>query len=108
VRVRGGQIVWVDLDPTRGHEQRGHRPALVIAAAAMRSTTIVVPLTSSPPKAPSHHRMAGERMSVALCEQVRAIDTERVTGVLGAAELADLDRVRKIVAMLIGVQATRH
>jgi len=47
-------------------------------------------------------------MSVALCEQVRAIDTERVTGVLGAAELADLDRVRKIVAMLIGVQATRH
>lgn len=104
MRVRGGQIVWADLNPTRGHEQHGHRPVLVIAAAAMRSTTIVVPLTSTPPKAPSHHRMAGERMSVALCEQVRTIDTERITKPLGLAEVADLDQVRKIVAWLIGVQ----
>ena len=26
-----GDIVYVDLDPTKGHEQRGTRPAIVIS-----------------------------------------------------------------------------
>jgi mRNA interferase ChpB len=28
-----GDIVFVDLDPTVGHEQRGHRPVSVISKA---------------------------------------------------------------------------
>ena len=26
-----GDIVWLDFDPRRGHEQRGHRPAIVLS-----------------------------------------------------------------------------
>lgn len=100
--VEPGAIVWVDFDPTRGHEQRGHRPALVISEP-MRTVAIVVPLTSTPPRMPAHHLMAGERMSVALCEQVRAIDVERITGRLGTATATDLQTVRTFVARLIGV-----
>lgn len=50
VRVRRGDIVLVDLDPTKGSEQRGTRPCVVLqndAGNRAASTTIVAPLTTS-------------------------------------------------------------
>ena len=29
-----GDIVWLQFDPQAGHEQAGHRPALVLSPAA--------------------------------------------------------------------------
>jgi mRNA interferase MazF len=29
-----GDLVWTDVDPAAGHEQIGHRPALVLSPAA--------------------------------------------------------------------------
>ena len=29
-----GDVVWLDFSPTRGHEQSGHRPALVLSPAS--------------------------------------------------------------------------
>lgn len=29
-----GDVVWLDMDPQAGHEQRGRRPALVLSPAA--------------------------------------------------------------------------
>ena len=26
-----GDIIWLDFDPSAGHEQAGHRPALVLS-----------------------------------------------------------------------------
>ncbi len=26
-----GDVIWISLDPTRGHEQKGRRPALVVS-----------------------------------------------------------------------------
>lgn len=45
-----GDIYWVALDPTEGHEQRGHRPVLVVSPTAfnqLTTTPVVVPITSS-------------------------------------------------------------
>lgn len=33
-----GDIVWLDFDPVLGHEQGGHRPALVISPLAYNKT----------------------------------------------------------------------
>jgi mRNA interferase ChpB len=44
-----GDIYMVSLDPTHGHEQRGHRPVLVISPTAFNHATklpIVLPITS--------------------------------------------------------------
>ena len=44
-----GDLIWTDFDPTRGREQAGHRPALVISAAAFSANTglaVVFPITS--------------------------------------------------------------
>lgn len=47
--MRRGEIWWVDLDPTRGHEQQGRRPVLIVSPDAFNRLTrvpIVVPITS--------------------------------------------------------------
>ena len=34
-----GDVVWLQFDPQAGHEQAGHRPALVISPASYNSKT---------------------------------------------------------------------
>ena len=44
-----GDIYMVSLDPTQGHEQRGHRPVLVISPTAFNQVTklpVVLPITN--------------------------------------------------------------
>ncbi|MGH7113956.1 MAG: type II toxin-antitoxin system PemK/MazF family toxin [Stellaceae bacterium] len=44
-----GDLIWTDFDPTRGREQAGRRPALMISATAFTENTglaVVCPITS--------------------------------------------------------------
>ena len=44
-----GDVVWIHLDPQAGHEQAGHRPALVVSRRAFNRKTgliIICPVTS--------------------------------------------------------------
>lgn len=44
-----GDVVWVDFSPTKGHEQRGRRPAVVISIRSytkIRGLCTVCPITS--------------------------------------------------------------
>lgn len=34
-----GDIVWINFDPQAGHEQAGHRPAVVLSPAAYNAKT---------------------------------------------------------------------
>jgi mRNA interferase MazF len=34
-----GDVIWVDLNPTVGHEQAGRRPALVLSASSYNDKT---------------------------------------------------------------------
>lgn len=105
--IAAGEILWVDLDPTIGHEQAGHRPVLVISEDEVnRSTAIVVPLTTSDKHRPAAHRLTsrGGRPSIALCNQVRTLDLKnRTYRRKGHATPVDLAAVRKIVGHLIGL-----
>jgi mRNA interferase MazF len=88
--LRKGQVVWVSLNGVNS-EQRGNRPCIIVQnnlGNKMSKTTIVVPLTSSRTKTnlPVHVNLEKEcflgtrlKDSVALCEQVRVIDKERIT-----------------------------
>ena len=44
-----GDIYMVSLDPSLGHEQRGHRPVLIVSPAAFNAATklpVVLPITN--------------------------------------------------------------
>ena len=53
-RLLRGDIVWADLDPTKGHEQAGRRPILILSHDVFNEksgTVIALALTSQPQKA---------------------------------------------------------
>ncbi len=90
-----GEIWWVNLDLTRGREIKKHRPCVIVSADWLnqkRSTPIVVPLSSSPDSAPPvivAVRSAGAG-SVAVIDQVRAVDKGRFTHSTGSLSANDL------------------
>ncbi len=96
--VLRGEIWWVDLDPTRGSEMRKTRPAVVIAANALnraRRTVVVVPLSTGPTPRPPivvATPSAGAE-SVAVCDQLRAVDQGRLARRGGRLTAADLHAV---------------
>jgi mRNA-degrading endonuclease toxin of MazEF toxin-antitoxin module len=40
-----GDLIWTDFDPTKGREQAGRRPALVVSSAAFTENTGLAPLS---------------------------------------------------------------
>jgi mRNA interferase MazF len=53
-RILRGEIYWADLDPTKGREQAGERPVLVLSHDIFNErsgTVIAMALTSQPQKA---------------------------------------------------------
>ena len=53
-RILRGDIYWAELDPTRGNEQAGRRPVLILSQDvfnARSGTVIAVAITSQEPSA---------------------------------------------------------
>jgi mRNA interferase MazF len=77
-----GEFIEVDFDPTKGHEPKKRRPALVLSSTQFNvkisSLTVVCPITSVDNGHPFHIRLP-DKASVEgfVCvEQLRSIDLE--------------------------------
>ena len=76
-----GDIVYLNLEPTKGHEQSGIRPAVVISNNVFNKNTkmaIVCPITSNDKEFPTHYKLEDTtkiHVSV-LSEHIRSIDYE--------------------------------
>ncbi len=69
---RSGDLIWTDFVPTRGREQAGRRPALVVSASTFTENTglaVVCPITSRIRPFPTS---VGE----ILVSHIRSIDTQ--------------------------------
>lgn len=73
-----GHVVWVDFDPTKGHEQKKRRPALVLSSEIFNSKTnmmFVCPVTSSKKNYPFEVSLKTKKVSGAiLADQLRTLD----------------------------------
>jgi mRNA interferase MazF len=108
VIVRRGEVWWVDLDPTRGGEIRKTRPAVVLTADPLnraRRTVVVVPLSTGPtPRPPIVVETASAGSgSVAICDQMRAVDKIRLTRCVGQLATTDLRAVEDGVRIVLGL-----
>lgn len=102
-----GDIVWLQFDPQSGHEQAGHRPALVLSPAAYNGRTqlmLCCPLTTRVKGYPFEVRLAGLPDSAVLADQVKSLDwVARQARRKGRASPSELAEVRaKIVALVNG------
>jgi mRNA interferase MazF len=77
-KPKQGDIIMLDLDPVKGHEQSGHRPALVVSNADFNGAsnlTWVCPITNTDRKKPMDIRLEGTQTTgYILCEHIRAVD----------------------------------
>jgi len=72
-----GDLVWLDLDPTRGHEQKGRRPVLVLSSKIYNSTgmALVTPVTSQAKGYVFEVPVETSKVEgVVLSDQIRTID----------------------------------
>jgi mRNA interferase MazF len=101
-----GDIVWVSFDPQTGHEQAGHRPALVLSPAAYNAKTslmVCCPMTTQIKNYPFEVMIAGPSPSAVLADQVKSLDWRKRRakrkGIISATELSE---VRAKIRALIG------
>ncbi len=99
-------IVWISFDPQTGHEQAGHRPAVVLSPAAYNAKTslmVCCPMTTQIKNYPFEVVIAGPSASAVLADQVKSLDWRKRRakrkGIISVAELAE---VRAKIRALIG------
>jgi mRNA interferase MazF len=101
-----GDIVWINFEPQAGHEQAGHRPAVVLSPAAYNGKTSLMlccPMTTQIKSYPFEVLIAGPSRSAVLADQIGSLDWRKRRakrkGVVSPAELAE---VRAKIRALIG------
>lgn len=77
--VNQGDIIKVNFNPQKGHEQAGYRPAVVISNDIFNQKTnlvIVCPITNTNNKFPLHVPLNAKLQTtgVVLCEHIRTLD----------------------------------
>jgi mRNA interferase MazF len=110
-RLLRGEIRWANLDPSRGNEQTGKRPVLILSHDVfnLRSGTVIaVVLTSQEPRAgfplTLESRAAGlPKKSWIKISQIRTLATERIGRRIAIASNEEVDRVVEGLNEIIGV-----
>lgn len=101
--------MWIDLNPTLGHEQSGHRPAIVLTPWQYNERSglcIICPITSRARgypfevAIPDGHDISG----IILVDQIRSVSWEkRYVKMTGTAAVKLLDEVRERLAALLQI-----
>jgi mRNA interferase MazF len=109
-RILRGDIIWTNLDPTRGHEQAGSRPVLVLSQDIFNQrsgTVIAMALTSQQPKAGfpltvelKDHRLP--KRSWVKISQIRTLSVERLGKKLGKASADELIQIVEGLNEILG------
>jgi mRNA interferase MazF len=100
-RILRGEIRWADLNPTRGHEQAGLRPVLILSHDIFNErsgTVIAVAITSQPQRAGfplTLELKTGEmpKQSWIKISQIRTLSVERIGKLIGRASQEELVQV---------------
>ncbi|EKB1220816.1 type II toxin-antitoxin system PemK/MazF family toxin [Listeria monocytogenes] len=79
-----GDIVWVDFDPSKGHEIQKRRPGLVVSTTAFNRATqfcVICPITSTIRSYPTHFTL--QHYSIqgqVITSQIRSLDYREAAG----------------------------
>lgn len=109
-RLLRGEVRWADLNPTRGHEQSGRRPVLVLSADVFNErsgTVIAVALTTQPPRAgfPLTLEVGPTQLpkpSWIKISQIRTLSVHRIGRKLGAVSPEEVARVVEGLNEILG------
>ncbi len=100
-RILRGDIRWADLNPTRGREQAGLMPVLILSHDVFNErsgTVIAVAITSQPQRAGFPLTLALKtadlpKLSWVKISQIRTLSIERIGKLIGRATQEELSQV---------------
>ena len=109
-RILRGEIYWANLDPTKGHEQSGQRPVLVLSQDVFNERSgvvIAVALTSQPQRAgfPLTFELSSSvlpKRSWVKISQIRTLSVERIGKRIARASPEEIDQVIEGLNEIIG------
>ncbi|HAJ37482.1 MAG TPA: growth inhibitor PemK [Chloroflexi bacterium] len=106
-----GQIWLADLNPTRGHEQAGMRPVLIISNDTFNhgpaGLIFILPLTRTDRRIPAHIPIdppegGVKERSYVLCDAIRSIAKDRLMGsAWGKVSQETMERVSEMLRILM-------
>ena len=100
-----GEIVWLEFSPQAGHEQAGHRPAVVLSPGAYNRIGLMLccPLTTKRKGYPFEVLIDDAHGSAVLADQVKCLDWRaRKAKAKGRISEDELLEVRMKARALIG------
>lgn len=110
-RILRGDIYWADLNPTRGNEQSGFRPVLIISENVFNQrsgTVIAFAITSKEPKVgfPLVFELTDENLpkrSWVKISQIKTLSISRLSKKLGEAKPEELIKLVEGLNEIIGL-----
>ena len=110
VRILRGEVRWAELNRTRGHEQAGRRPVLVLSHDIFNKrsgTVIAIAVTSQPQKArfPLTYPLESRQLpkpSWVKISQIRTLSVDRIGRKLGTVEPEQLAEIVDGLDQIIG------
>ncbi|HEV3260332.1 MAG TPA: type II toxin-antitoxin system PemK/MazF family toxin [Gemmataceae bacterium] len=107
-----GEVWLADLGATRGHEQAGRRPVLIISVdafnAGLAGLVIVLPLTSTVRPLPAHVPVTPpegglRRPSAILCDAIRSVTKNSLISRWGTVSAATMAKAEAAARVLLGL-----
>jgi len=100
-----GDIVWLQFNPQAGHEQSGHRPAVVLSPAIYNDRTglmLCCPVTTRIKGYPFEVLIGETKSDAVLADQVKSLDWRiRLARFKGRVSPAELVEIRRRATILI-------
>ncbi len=111
--IKRGELYWVNLNPSKGSEQAGRRPVLILQndiGNELAPTTIIAPLTTKsftkeyPTNVNLPKGTGGLKSdSTVLLSQIRTIDKIRLQEKIGFLTVGDLQKVERAAKISLGL-----
>ena len=108
IKLRRGEVYWVNLDPSMGSETKKIRPGLIISNDAQNQASrrvIIAPLTSVVSKIyPFEVRInIKDKESKVMLDQIRTVDCQRLGETLGSLSLQEMENVDKVLKFVLAL-----
>jgi mRNA interferase MazF len=107
-----GEIWLVNLDPTKGHEQAGKRPGLIVSVDLFNQgpagLVVILPITTKPKGIPFHVEInisegGLTRRSFIKCEDIRSIAKERLSKRVGGVSEETMNAAEDRLRILLNL-----
>ena len=98
-------IIWIDLNPTIGHEIKKVRPCVILSPDEMNlniDTIIIAPMTTKSRSYPTRVKILFEKkLGWIVLDQIRTIDKIRLKGKAGHLKETEITTVKSILKEML-------